>query len=260
MGATTARLRGAQSGDVITVIGWNGGVYDLPIGLVAPDGDVGAELLLATPVAKAIGLDRPSSVRVWGMPDRTSFDAALTAHLKSGTLVKVRHSWDPAFPDDAISQSRTKELLGEFAVARGRKNGQLVQQASWQNANLVSTSLPIIGKVRCHQVVAAAARDALAEIFFSGLGGLINVRDTRRYGGCWNARELRTDTGSSGRNLSRHSWGAAIDINPSSNPFGRAPTMDPRIVEIFRRHGFLWGGSFTIPDGMHFEYVGEPRA
>jgi hypothetical protein len=60
--------------------------------------------------------------------------------------------------------------------------------------------------------------------------------------------------------LSRHSWGAAIDINPSTNAFGATPTMDEDIVEIFRRNGFAWGGTWLVPDGMHFEYVAEPRA
>ena len=35
--------------------------------------------------------------------------------------------------------------------------------------------------------------------------------------------------------------------------------MDCRIVRIFRKHNFAWGGNFMLPDGMHFEWVGEPR-
>ena len=35
--------------------------------------------------------------------------------------------------------------------------------------------------------------------------------------------------------------------------------MDCRVVRIFRKHNFAWGGNFLIPDGMHFEWVGEPR-
>jgi hypothetical protein len=33
--------------------------------------------------------------------------------------------------------------------------------------------------------------------------------------------------------------------------------MDRRLIAIFRRHGFIWGGNFPTPDGMHFEYVGR---
>jgi hypothetical protein len=35
--------------------------------------------------------------------------------------------------------------------------------------------------------------------------------------------------------------------------------MDCRTVQIFRKHGFAWGGNFLTPDGMHFEWVGQPR-
>jgi hypothetical protein len=34
--------------------------------------------------------------------------------------------------------------------------------------------------------------------------------------------------------------------------------MDPRIVRIFQKWGFLWGGRFLTPDGMHFEYGSHP--
>ena len=30
-------------------------------------------------------------------------------------------------------------------------------------------------------------------------------------------------------------------------------------MQIFRKHGFAWGGNFLTPDGMHFEWVGEAR-
>jgi hypothetical protein len=35
--------------------------------------------------------------------------------------------------------------------------------------------------------------------------------------------------------------------------------MDCRIVRIFRKHNFAWGGNFLTSDGMHFEWVGEAR-
>jgi hypothetical protein len=28
---------------------------------------------------------------------------------------------------------------------------------------------------------------------------------------------------------------------------------------VMEAHGFLWGGRWTVPDGMHFEFV-EPAA
>lgn len=57
--------------------------------------------------------------------------------------------------------------------------------------------------------------------------------------------------------MSRHSWGTAIDINPATNAWGTTPTIDQRLVDIFRAHGFAWGGTWTRPDGMHFEWNGS---
>ena len=53
--------------------------------------------------------------------------------------------------------------------------------------------------------------------------------------------------------------GQALDTNTVANCQGCVPKMDCRIVRIFRKHNFAWGGNFINPDGMHFEWVGEPR-
>ena len=34
--------------------------------------------------------------------------------------------------------------------------------------------------------------------------------------------------------------------------------MDRRVVEVFDRWGFQWGGRFLVPDGMHFEFLDFP--
>jgi hypothetical protein len=35
--------------------------------------------------------------------------------------------------------------------------------------------------------------------------------------------------------------------------------MDCRVVQIFRKWGFAWGGNFLASDGMHFEWVNQRR-
>jgi hypothetical protein len=68
--------------------------------------------------------------------------------------------------------------------------------------------------------------------------------------------------------LSAHSFGIAVDIN---NPDTRLPkywgwkhdfsksieAVPWRLVEIFERHGFIWGGKWFHYDTMHFEYRPE---
>jgi hypothetical protein len=55
--------------------------------------------------------------------------------------------------------------------------------------------------------------------------------------------------------ISHHSWGAAVDINSLSNPYGAQPHQPPSLLSVMEANGFTWGGRWTVPDGMHFEYV-----
>jgi D-alanyl-D-alanine carboxypeptidase len=77
-------------------------------------------------------------------------------------------------------------------------------------------------------------------------------------GGTYNCRTV-ADTGAP----SMHSWGAAIDINAAYAvywlwPRGAAADRIPaEIIDIFERHGFIWGGKWSHYDTMHFEYRPE---
>ncbi|WP_457583362.1 M15 family metallopeptidase [Ensifer canadensis] len=71
------------------------------------------------------------------------------------------------------------------------------------------------------------------------------------------------------RTLSVHSFGAAIDLNTGYADYwrwagkgksGAAPFRNrypPEIVEVFEKHGFIWGGRWYHFDTMHFEYRPE---
>ena len=61
-----------------------------------------------------------------------------------------------------------------------------------------------------------------------------------------------------GGDVSRHAWGAALDINYGRNPTGVSSGQDPRLVEIMERWGFTWGGTWLVPDAMHFEFLRFP--
>ena len=77
--------------------------------------------------------------------------------------------------------------------------------------------------------------------------------------GTFNCRPVK-DTG----NRSAHAWGVAIDINTKFSDYwlwaknGRYRNRIPfDIVDIFERHGFIWGGKWGHFDTMHFEYRPE---
>jgi peptidoglycan L-alanyl-D-glutamate endopeptidase CwlK len=86
-----------------------------------------------------------------------------------------------------------------------------------------------------------------------------------RTGGTFNWRPI-----AGSEQLSAHSFGIAIDIDPTYSDYWRwSPGGGPgklipyknkiphRIVEIFERHGFIWGGKWYHYDTMHFEYRPE---
>lgn len=127
-------------------------------------------------------------------------------------------------------------------------DGMIRIDPSWVRRNIVSANVPVLpGAVRCHRAMIPQLRTALQEVANRGLADLIRPGD---YGGCWTPRHILFNPQ---RNLSMHAWGLAIDFNVSTNGYGAQPQMDPRIVEIFQKWGFEWGGHWSTPDGMHFE-------
>ena len=69
------------------------------------------------------------------------------------------------------------------------------------------------------------------------------------------------------RRLSMHSFGIALDINESFSDYwlwdqekgirAGSSRIPIELVEIFERHGFIWGGKWYHFDTMHFEYRPE---
>jgi hypothetical protein len=57
------------------------------------------------------------------------------------------------------------------------------------------------------------------------------------------------------KNLSRHSFGESIDINPNENPhsYVKRTDMPSNINELARKNGLRWGGNWRKPDTMHFD-------
>ncbi len=252
---TSARLRNARVGDVLVLRHWDRPktLVRLRVGEIVPDADAGnAEAVISRVSAQRLGFSRPSRLAAWG--DIAKVDKAWTKLVPESYL---RRSATPPTIDSVLSQAELKMTYGEFMVRRDR--GELESDPQWVKKNVVKHTYPIIGTVACHRAMVEPLERVMVELVAAGLQDLIDVRDTKRSGGCFSAREVRTTTGTSGRNLSRHSWAAAIDINPSANGFGAKPNMDSRLIYVFRRNGFAWGGTWSIPDGMHFELVGPPR-
>ena len=255
MSRASADLREARVGDRIVIEGWDGTIQRRTIGAVVPDQLIGwSEIVFDAADAARFGFDRPGSVWISGLIDPVALGAIQTdlvqLSLDDPWLAWAR-SWDPPGLDGVLSTIKLKQRLGEFQYRLG--DGVAVDiDPAWVAANIVTVDLPILGRWRCHRVVVPDLVAVLEELIARGLEHHIDPADSR-YGGCWVARRIR---GSSGGALSRHAWGVAVDLNPSTNPWGAEPTMAPEVVDVFRSHGFAWGGTWARPDGMHFEWTG----
>ena len=259
MNELTASTTGAQVGDVVELRAANGSTVPLVIGSVEPYDQIGfAEFVFTTEVANRLGVTDDTRVVMWGFSDRAALDQALAAEGVLGRQnTKVNRSWDPPDPDDSISTPRIKAQVGE-PWYRINADGSLSMHPTWVANNLtagrvlLNDTIPI--RAQCSVAIMDDLRAALADVVAAGLAGEIEVGNTNTYGGCYNPRYSRT----SGY-LSRHAYAVAIDMNTVSNCLGCVPRMHCDVVRIFRRHGFVWGGNYRVPDGMHFEWIGERR-
>lgn len=83
-------------------------------------------------------------------------------------------------------------------------------------------------------------------------------------GWCWGwaYRSIRGST----RNLSNHAAGCAIDVNAPNHPLGKRGTFDVAQVKAINAivaecDGVVrWGGTYSRPDEMHFEVIGNAAA
>ncbi len=174
--------------------------------------------------------------------------AAVTQALAAGTGMTPQVIDEPETRRAFLTGAAARDAFEPFSyVSIG--DGMIQIDREWTSRNIVPAQVPILsGNVVCHSLLIPQLRGALQEVVDAGLSDLI---DPSQYGGCWVPRHILFNPD---RALSMHAWGLAVDFNVRGNEFGnRNPEMDPRIVEIFERWGFVWGGRWSTPDGMHFE-------
>ncbi len=255
MGESSARLRGAQVGDVVRFVGWDGTTQQVPIGAVVPDQRVrSAELVFSTATAAQFGFSRLSSVTISGFSDKEALYQDLVSTF-TGEFVGIDP--DPGRNvDDVLSDVAAKRMYGEFAYEFTGPGDKIRIDPAWVGSNIITVNLPVLGQFKCHRSMVPYLESAIDEVIAAGLDSIIDRADFQIAGGCYNARLIRG--GDKGGAISRHSWGIAVDINPSSNPYGGVVAMDPRIAEIFHKWGFAWGGGWVYTDGAHFEWTRLP--
>ena len=220
----------------------------------------GTEIVMSTAQADLLGATLGTSVLIYGQFDRDRLDAALAARGHQHRSEDPRPPiWDPFDPDGTIGLAKTKKLLGEFAYRVTPSDAVLVDDA-WRAAYIPPTASRTrrASSRACNIAIKADLAAALQEVVDTGLAGYIDVANANTYGGCFGPRFTRIVGTPVGHPVAPH-VGQALDTNTTTNCQGCVPKMDCRVVRIFRKHNFAWGGNFITPDGMHFEWVGEPR-
>jgi len=194
-------------------------------------------------VAGRLGM-KAASGAILGAGRGDPVQLAAAVRKAAGPGVRVDLLTQPAPPTAFLTGSRAARAFGAFSY-RYHDDGTIEPDARWVADNIRYSRLPLIGLVQCHRLTIPQLRGALAEIEAAGLGAEI-----RSYSGCYVPRFIERNPT---RPVSLHTWGIAFDINVATNQLGTKGDMDPRVVAIFERWGFRWGGRWDLPDPMHFE-------
>lgn len=207
-----------------------------------------ADVLVADFVAEDAGLPGPSLLAIGVKdPERTAATGRALRERFPGAEVRrllgeVPDPIQPGAPE--VVGASSGGLIGtlRFEVL---EDGFIRPDPAWVSANITQAEVPIVGSVTCHRLLVPQLYAALAEVEQAGLAESIY-----QYGGCYVPRFIDRDPSNP---LSMHAFGLAIDLNTPTNQLGTEGDMDPRVVEIFERWGFVWGGRWSRPDPMHFE-------
>ena len=233
---TSATLRIGRAGDEVPA-----GAFADTTHARVPD------VLIAPEIARELGLRARSATLIAGI-DPAGNPRKARAELRRAVDGRVRPllASEPS-PDTPPPVGQAQgDLIGAMSF-RILKNGFIEPDPAWVAANIASGEVPLLGHVTCHRLVFPQLAAALDEIVRTGLDRLIDPDD---YGGCYVPRFVERDPT---RPLSMHAFGLAVDLNVSGNHFGTKGRMDPRVVRVFERWGFAWGGRWSPPDPMHFE-------
>jgi hypothetical protein len=223
----------------------------------APAVHIGAYAPLVKQISAVVNLKRG---RQLGMPESnalvistgTSTPSAVTGALRKAlgpgpTMSTLAMEFDPdALATAVLSGGSVSKAVGTFNYT-SHADGTITPDAGWVRAYIRRETMPIIGPVVGNKGMLPQLRAALGEVVRRGLASSIHPAE---FGGCYVPRFIGHNPA---QGLSLHSWGMAVDLNVPGNLRGTVGQMDRRVVAIFEKWGFAWGGTWSYTDPMHFE-------
>ena len=147
-----------------------------------------------------------------------------------------------------MNGSEVEQYFGRFAWT-DLEGGAILQEKDWLARWITQETFPLIGKASVHRLLVPVLHEIWATIE-KECPSTIDLPDTQKIGGCWVPRHTLWNPAKS---LSRHSWGIAWDVNPTTNQYGRPSTQAKELIAIWESAGFVWGGRWAPTDAMHFE-------
>ena len=188
--------------------------------------------------------------------------AAREAKAQQNPQMGPRHLAVVGTPDGVqyLNEREIIQIFGDLRPIQERANGAITVSTQF-TAKIVRVQVPELaniagapqlGVVECHEKIVNHLKAAFQQIAAAGLLDRIV-----RWDGLFVPRHILHDRS---RGLSTHSWGIAFDINAKYNGYNAVPAPKgaygsvEELVPIFEANGFYWGGRFSHPDGMHFQW------
>jgi hypothetical protein len=244
LGETSARLRDAEPGDILTLDG-----TDFVVAAIVRDMVIGAAEVVFDANDQRSPISTNRFALVGSEMGRQEFEDLVRSLYDGPAPLRIRTEGETPWlrhGDAVLPQVFIKEALGEFSYTQVGGT-TFDQDQAFIDLHVVTLRVPLLGEVRCHRTVVDMLTGAMTELVDTGLAHLV---EPGGFAGCWFPRFISSRVG-----VSRHAWGAAVDINASSNPVGSSGNQDRRLIETMRRWGFTWGGDWLVPDPMHFEFA-----
>lgn len=116
----------------------------------------------------------------------------------------------------------------------------------WDIPEEINKAIPALpNKVYINYLLIAPLESTLRELIALG-----HHKEIKTWDGCYNVRLKR-----GGTTLSTHSYGIAIDMNATWNPFRGKVTWSKGFLDVWRKNDWICGADWSTAskDGMHFQ-------